>query len=81
MLVTEPMGSKLLCRDPEVAESMSRDALIWRQGYRARTLAEILQELLDLLSCRDFAWTHMPGGMDGHSIYPVLSTFIIIYYI
>lgn len=44
MLVTDPVDPDMVCRDPQAIDRMSRDALIWRQGYRARVLAEILQE-------------------------------------
>lgn len=44
MIATDPVDPDLICRDPQAIERMARDALIWRQGYRARVLAEILQE-------------------------------------
>lgn len=43
MIVTEPVDPDLVCRDPQAAERMARDHLIWRQGYRARVLSEIVE--------------------------------------
>jgi len=43
MLVTEPVDPDMVCRDPQSVHRMNRDALIWRQGYRARVLAELGQ--------------------------------------
>jgi len=50
MIVTDPVDPDMVCRDPQAIDRMSRDALVWRQGYRARVLAEILQEQCRLLT-------------------------------
>lgn len=44
MIVTQPVEPDVLCRDPDTVDRMVRDALCWRQGYRARVLADIVQE-------------------------------------
>lgn len=44
MIVTEPVDPDMLSRDPATVDRMSRDALCWRQGYRARVLAEVVRE-------------------------------------
>ncbi|CAE8626636.1 unnamed protein product [Polarella glacialis] len=44
MIVTEPVDPDLVSRDPQIVDRMNRDALCWRQGYRARVLAEIVHE-------------------------------------
>jgi len=44
MIVTEPVEPDMLSRDPETVERMNRDCLCWRQGYRARVLAEMVRE-------------------------------------
>lgn len=44
MIVTQPVDPDMVSRDPDSVERMSRDALCWRQGYRARVLADIVQE-------------------------------------
>jgi alpha-beta hydrolase superfamily lysophospholipase len=44
MIVTQPVDPDLVSRDPETIDRMNRDALCWRQGYRARVLAEIVHE-------------------------------------
>ncbi|CAE7418791.1 unnamed protein product [Symbiodinium natans] len=43
MIVTQPVDPDLVCRDPQAVERMARDHLIWRQGYRARVLSEIVE--------------------------------------
>jgi len=52
MIVTEPIDADMVCRDPQSFDRMNRDILCWRQGYRARVLAEMVSEqgaLSDLL--------------------------------
>jgi len=44
MIVTQPVEPDLLSRDPDAQDRMSRDVLCWRQGYRARVLADIVHE-------------------------------------
>lgn len=44
MIVTDPVDPDIVSRDPDSVERMSRDALCWRQGYRARVLADIVNE-------------------------------------
>lgn len=44
MIVTEPVDPEMVSRDPQTVDRMNRDILCWRQGYRARVLAEIVGE-------------------------------------
>eukprot|EP00928_Gymnodinium_smaydae_P024188 TRINITY_DN19654_c0_g1_i1.p1 TRINITY_DN19654_c0_g1~~TRINITY_DN19654_c0_g1_i1.p1 ORF type:complete len:379 (-),score=67.12 TRINITY_DN19654_c0_g1_i1:74-1210(-) len=44
MIVTEPIDPDIVSRDPQTVDRLNRDALCWRQGYRARVLAEIVSE-------------------------------------
>lgn len=48
----------MVSRDPQTIERMNRDELCWRQGYRARVLAEIVREQNELSS---FIVTHPEG--------------------
>mmetsp|Transcript_67703 Transcript_67703/g.196072 ORF Transcript_67703/g.196072 Transcript_67703/m.196072 type:complete len:375 (-) Transcript_67703:314-1438(-) len=48
MIVTQPVDPDMLSRDPDMVDRMNRDALCWRQGYRARVLAEIVHEQTEL---------------------------------
>merc|ERR1719291_1393583 len=51
-------------RDPDTVDRMSRDVLCWRQGYRARVLAEIVQEqseVMSLLAERSDAFRSTPA--------------------
>jgi len=48
MIVTDPMEPDMVCRDPQAVDRMNRDVLCWRQGYRARVLAEIVSEQASL---------------------------------
>merc|ERR1719160_2419133 len=43
MHVSPPVSAETLTRDPQVAERMRRDVLVYLQGYRARVLGEILE--------------------------------------
>jgi alpha-beta hydrolase superfamily lysophospholipase len=43
MHVSPPVAADTLVRDPQVAERMRRDVLVYLQGYRARVLGEILE--------------------------------------
>eukprot|EP00931_Biecheleriopsis_adriatica_P040989 TRINITY_DN23481_c0_g1_i1.p1 TRINITY_DN23481_c0_g1~~TRINITY_DN23481_c0_g1_i1.p1 ORF type:complete len:376 (-),score=67.96 TRINITY_DN23481_c0_g1_i1:183-1310(-) len=72
MIVTEPVDPEMVCRDPQAVERMCRDALIWRQGYRARVLANIVQEqsrLSETMESNPQVFQHCPclilhGGGD-----------------
>lgn len=44
MIVTKPVDPDMVSRDPSTIDRMNRDVLCWRQGYRARVLAEIVHE-------------------------------------
>jgi len=44
MIVTQPVDPDMVSRDPDCIERMARDALCWRQGFRARVLADIVAE-------------------------------------
>merc|ERR1712018_355786 len=44
MIVTKPIESDIISRDPQVNERWLRDALCNPAGYRARTLFEIQEE-------------------------------------
>mmetsp|Transcript_59329 Transcript_59329/g.164054 ORF Transcript_59329/g.164054 Transcript_59329/m.164054 type:complete len:405 (+) Transcript_59329:55-1269(+) len=44
MIVTQPVDPDMISRDPQTVDRMNRDALCWRQGYRARVLAEVVHE-------------------------------------
>lgn len=44
MIVTHPVDPDMVSRDPDSVDRMSRDALCWRQGYRARVLSDIVHE-------------------------------------
>jgi len=46
MIVTQPVNPDMLSRDPQMVDRMERDVLCWRQGYRARVLAEMVHEQL-----------------------------------
>jgi alpha-beta hydrolase superfamily lysophospholipase len=48
MIITDPTEPDMVCRDPEAVDRMNRDVLCWRQGYRARVLAEIVSEQASL---------------------------------
>uniref|UniRef100_A0A7S4RJ35 Serine aminopeptidase S33 domain-containing protein n=1 Tax=Alexandrium monilatum TaxID=311494 RepID=A0A7S4RJ35_9DINO len=48
MIVTQPVEPDMISRDPQTVDRMCRDALCWRQGYRSRVLAEIVQEQLTI---------------------------------
>jgi len=50
MIVTQPVDPDMVSRDPDTVDRMSRDVLCWRQGYRARVLADIMQAQADLTS-------------------------------
>eukprot|EP00747_Dinoflagellata_sp_TGD_P087872 gnl/TRDRNA2_/TRDRNA2_163796_c0_seq1.p1 gnl/TRDRNA2_/TRDRNA2_163796_c0~~gnl/TRDRNA2_/TRDRNA2_163796_c0_seq1.p1 ORF type:complete len:364 (-),score=53.01 gnl/TRDRNA2_/TRDRNA2_163796_c0_seq1:77-1168(-) len=49
MIVTQPVDPELVSRDPQVVDRMNRDCLIFRQGYRARVLSEIIREQSEVL--------------------------------
>lgn len=64
MIVTQPFEPDMLTRDPQVADRMNRDQLLWRQGYRARVLAELVREqfeLADAIAERAEIFGHVPA--------------------
>lgn len=65
MIVAPPVDPENLCRDPQVVDRLNRDCLCWHQGYRARVLAEILQE-------QQYLGDHITGNPEVFSETPAL---------
>lgn len=65
MIVAPPVDPDNLSRDPQVVDRMNRDCLCWHQGYRARVLAEILQE-------QRYLGDHIKGNPEIFSEIPAL---------
>mmetsp|Transcript_40717 Transcript_40717/g.88972 ORF Transcript_40717/g.88972 Transcript_40717/m.88972 type:complete len:378 (-) Transcript_40717:68-1201(-) len=64
MIVTRPVDADMVSRDPQTVDRMSRDVLCWRQGYRARALAEVTCEqaaLAELMAARAEVFEYSPA--------------------